>query len=136
MINNKTKKKLFTLETAASTGNQFCVSLNNNNHEQFMTGLEIEHQHGLINPEVTPNDLIMSGKVVIARFNDFPDYYDNTEKVKNNLTGASVRFHKRYAVDATADSIVDPPFTETYGSSYKQNGTENRRDNKIIKLDD
>jgi hypothetical protein len=55
---------------------------------------------------------------------------------ENNLIPVTKPKRKLYAVDATADSIVDSPFTETYGSNYREHRNENRRDNKKILLDD
>ena len=44
----------------------------------FITGINIEFEHGLINPltNVTNNDLLMTAKIALAHLNEYPDYYN------------------------------------------------------------
>ena len=44
----------------------------------FITGINIELEHGLINPEtnVTNNDLLLTSKIALAHLNEFPNYYN------------------------------------------------------------
>lgn len=46
--------------------------------EDFLTGLNIELEHGTINLEtnVTNNDLEKTAKIALAHLNEFPNYYD------------------------------------------------------------
>jgi len=46
--------------------------------EEFLEGINIELEHGTINPQtnVTNNDLIMSAKIALAHLNEFPNYYN------------------------------------------------------------
>ena len=46
--------------------------------EDFLTGLNIELEHGNINLEtnVTNNDLEKTAKIALAHLNEFPNYYD------------------------------------------------------------
>ena len=53
------------------------------NHEKFsakdfLTGINIELEHGYINPvtNVTNNDLLMTGKIALAHLMEFPNYYN------------------------------------------------------------
>jgi len=43
----------------------------------FLLGLNVELEHGSCNPatDVTHDDPILTGKLVLAHLNDFPDYY-------------------------------------------------------------
>jgi hypothetical protein len=77
-------KKTFTLEEAKLIGNQLGANLINYNPEQFRMGLEVEIEHGKINPatDVTNDDLIITGKIAMAHLNEFPDYYDRLEKME------------------------------------------------------
>ena len=44
----------------------------------FMIGINIELEHGLINPltNVTNNDLLTTAKIALAHLNEFPNYYN------------------------------------------------------------
>ena len=44
----------------------------------FVTGINIELEHGKINPltNVTNDDLLMTAKIALAHLNEFPDYYN------------------------------------------------------------
>ena len=46
--------------------------------EDFITGINIEFEHGLVNPltNVTNNDLLMTAKIALAHLNEYPDYYN------------------------------------------------------------
>ena len=46
--------------------------------EDFITGINIELEHGLINPltNVTNNDLLLTAKIALAHLNEYPNYYD------------------------------------------------------------
>jgi len=44
----------------------------------FITGINIELEHGLVNPitNVTNNDLLMTAKIALAHLNEYPNYYN------------------------------------------------------------
>ena len=46
--------------------------------EEFLTGINIEMEHGNINPKtnVTNDDLLMTSKIALAHLNEFPNYYN------------------------------------------------------------
>ncbi|MDD2409261.1 MAG: hypothetical protein PHD03_00860 [Bacilli bacterium] len=46
--------------------------------EDLITGVNIELEHGTINPKtnVTNNDLIFTMKIALAHLNEFPNYYN------------------------------------------------------------
>ena len=48
--------------------------------EDFITGINIELEHGLINPltNVTNNNLLMTAKIALAHLNEFPNYYNKS----------------------------------------------------------
>lgn len=45
---------------------------------EFKTGVNIELEHGLINPStnVTNNNLLTTAKIALAHLNEFPNYYN------------------------------------------------------------
>jgi hypothetical protein len=75
---------------------------------------------------------MITEKIVPVQLNGFPDYYERAEKVESKQVESLKPALARYAVDASIDSIVDAPFTETYQSNY----IENRREHKRLLLDD
>lgn len=46
--------------------------------EEYLEGLNIELEHGLIDPEtnVTSDDALMTGKIALAHLNEVPLYYN------------------------------------------------------------
>ena len=52
--------------------------------EEFLEGINIELEHGKINPltNVTNNDLIMTAKIALAHLNEFPNYYNKEYGLK------------------------------------------------------
>ena len=46
--------------------------------QDFITGINIELEHGLINPltNVTNNNLLLTAKIALAHLNEFPNYYN------------------------------------------------------------
>lgn len=70
-----------TIEDAKRTGNQLSVNWVKIDPEQFMKGLIVEMEHGLIDPvtNITNNNLLLTGKIALAHLNEFPDYYDRLE---------------------------------------------------------
>lgn len=52
--------------------------------EELLSGINIELEHGLINPEtnVTNNDLITTAKIALAHLNEYPNYYNKDYGLK------------------------------------------------------
>ena len=46
--------------------------------DDFITGINIELEHGKINPltNVTNDDLLLTAKITLAHLNEFPNYYN------------------------------------------------------------
>ena len=44
----------------------------------FIVGINIELEHGLVNPltNITNNDLLMTAKIALAHLDEYPNYYD------------------------------------------------------------
>ncbi len=72
-----TSKKHFTTEEAKQIGGELGIDWSNFDVEQYRMGLDVELEHGLIDPHtnVTNDDPIMTGKIALAHLNEFPDYY-------------------------------------------------------------
>lgn len=70
-------KKVFTTEEAKKIGEQVGIKWDKFDVEQFRMGLNVELEHGAVNPNtnVTDDDPLMTGKIALAHLNEYPDYY-------------------------------------------------------------
>lgn len=77
-------KKHFTTEEAKKIGEQLGIDWTEFDVEQFRMGLDVELEHGLIDPHtnVTNDNPIMTGKIALAHLNEFSDYYTRLEKLE------------------------------------------------------
>ena len=69
---------MYTLEDAIYVSNILGIKFNKFTIEEFLTGLNIEREHGLINPKtnVTNNNIILTAKIALAHLNEYPNYYN------------------------------------------------------------
>ena len=79
-----TSKKHFTADEAKQIGEKLGIDWSKFDIEQYRMGLDVELEHGLIDPHtnVTNDDPIMTGKIALAHLNEFPDYYTRLEKME------------------------------------------------------
>jgi hypothetical protein len=77
-------KQHFTKEKAREIGDKLGIDWSRFNTEQFRMGLDVELEHGLIEPstDVTGNDPILTGKIALAHLNEFADYYTRLDKLE------------------------------------------------------
>ena len=77
-------KKQFTTEKAREIGDKLNIDWSRFDIEQFRMGLDVELEHGLVDPStnVTGNDPILTGKIALAHLNEFADYYTRLEKME------------------------------------------------------
>jgi len=77
-------KKHFSAEEAKEIGEALGIDWSKFDTEQFRMGMDIELEHGLIDPKtnVTNDDPLMTGKITLAHLNEFPDYYTRLEKME------------------------------------------------------
>lgn len=70
-------KKKFTKDDAKRVGNVLGLDWNKIDLEQFRMGLEVEMEHGLVNPitNITNDDELLTGKIAWAHLNEISDYY-------------------------------------------------------------
>jgi len=84
-----TGKKHFTTEEAKRIGETLGISWDRFNVEQYRMGLDVELEHGMVDPDtnVTNDDEIITGKIALAHLNEFPDYYTRLEKMEREAEG-------------------------------------------------
>jgi len=82
-------KKHFTTEEAKKIGESLDIDWSQFDVEQYRMGLDVELEHGLVDPHtnVTNDDPIMTGKIALAHLNEFPDYYTRLEKMEREAEG-------------------------------------------------
>lgn len=69
---------VFNLEDAVYFANYMGINFDKFSVKDLLVGLNIELEHGLINPitNVTNDDLIMTGKIALAHLMEYPNYYN------------------------------------------------------------
>ena len=85
---------IFNLDDAVDIANKLGVTFNKFSINDFLTGINIELEHGTVNPftNVTNDDLEMTAKIALAHLNEYPNYYNKEyglpnfeQKLKNYL---------------------------------------------------
>ncbi|MDP3043191.1 MAG: DUF5661 family protein [bacterium] len=79
-----TTKKHFTAEEAKQIGEQLGIGWSKFDVEQFRMGMDVELEHGTIDPNtnVTGDDPLATGKIALAHLNEIRDYYTRLEKME------------------------------------------------------
>ena len=74
----------FSSDEAKNIGAKLGINWSKFDIEQFRMGMDVELEHGLIDPNtnVTNDDPLTTGKIALAHLNEFPDYYDRLEKLE------------------------------------------------------
>ena len=69
---------MFTLNDVLDVSNKLNIKFDKFTKEELLTGMNIELEHGTINPEtnVTNDNLILTTKIALAHLNEFPNYYN------------------------------------------------------------
>lgn len=76
---------MFDIKDAVEIANKLNIRFNKFNIKDFLTGLNIELEHGKINPKtnVTNDDLEMTAKIALAHLNEYPNYYNEEYGLPN-----------------------------------------------------
>jgi len=84
-----TGKKHFTADEAREIGEKLGIDWSKFDVEQYRMGLDVELEHGLVDPHtnVTNDDPIMTGKIALAHLNEFSDYYTRLEVMEREAEG-------------------------------------------------
>ena len=69
---------MFKIKDIFDVANELNIDFTKFSLTDFITGINVELEHGLINPEtnVTNNNLLLTAKIALAHLNEFPDYYN------------------------------------------------------------
>ena len=73
-----TEKKHFSADEAKGIGEELGIDWSKFDIEQFRKGMDVELEHGKVDPHtnVSDDDPLITGKIALAHLNEFPDYYD------------------------------------------------------------
>lgn len=84
-----TPKEHFTAAEARKIGEKLGIDWSEFDVEQYRMGLDVELEHGLVDPatNVTNDDPILTGKIALAHLNEFADYYTRLEKMEREAEG-------------------------------------------------
>ena len=84
-------KKHFTAVEAKRIGDKLGITWKDYDVEQYRMGLDVELEHGTVNPHtnVTNDDPILTGKIALAHLNEFPDYYTRLTEMEEEAEGKS-----------------------------------------------
>jgi hypothetical protein len=76
--------KKFNEIDAKKIGNMLSIDWKEVSLEQFTMGLNVELEHGSIDPQtnVTDNDGKLTGEIAWAHLKEFPDYYTRLAKME------------------------------------------------------
>lgn len=68
---------MFNMEDALFAANRLGIRFDDYTPEEFLDGINIELEHGTINPKtnVTNDDLITTAKIALAHLYEYPNYY-------------------------------------------------------------
>lgn len=70
-------KKIFTSDKAKEIGEKLGVDWSLFDVEQFRMGMDVELEHGTVDPNtnVTNDDPLLTAKIALAHLNEIRDYY-------------------------------------------------------------
>lgn len=76
---------MFNIEDAYKAARMLNIKFDKFTPKEFLDGLNVELEHGKINPmtNVTNNDLILTAKIALAHLNEFPNYYNPNYGIKS-----------------------------------------------------
>ena len=84
-----TSKKHFTTSEARQIGEALGIDWSKFDVEQYRMGLDVELEHGKVDPHtnVTDDDPMITGKIALAHLNEFADYYTRLDKMEKEAEG-------------------------------------------------
>lgn len=69
---------MYSREDIIGVSKNLGITFNEFTLDDLITGINIELEHGKINPKtnVTNDDLVLTTKIALAHLNEFPNYYN------------------------------------------------------------
>ena len=75
---------MFKLKDILEVANELNIDFTKFSLSDFITGINIELEHGLVNPQtnVSNNNLLITAKIALAHLNEYPNYYNKEYGLK------------------------------------------------------
>ena len=75
---------MYNLNDALYAASVLGVTFDRFSIDEFLNGINIELEHGMINPitNVTNDNLILTSKIALAHLNEYPNYYNKEYGLK------------------------------------------------------
>lgn len=75
---------MYNIQDVNNVAKMLNISFDKFTKEDLLEGINIESEHGLINPStnVTNDNLILVTKIALAHLNEFPNYYNKEYGLK------------------------------------------------------
>ena len=75
---------MYNIEDSRKVSKILNIKFDKFTEEDWLEGLNIELEHGTINPSanVTNDSLILTAKIALAHLNEFPNYYNKNYGLK------------------------------------------------------
>lgn len=75
---------MYNLQDALYVASLLNVQFDKFTKEEFLEGMNIESEHGLVSPEtnVTDDNIILTAKIALAHLNEFSNYYNKEYGLK------------------------------------------------------
>lgn len=69
---------MYNLNDAIYVANMLNIRFNKFTPEDLLRGINIESEHGIINPKtnVTDDNIVKTAKIALAHLNEYPNYYN------------------------------------------------------------
>lgn len=69
---------MYNINDAIYAANILRIKFDKFRPDDLLRGMNIEREHGLVNPEtnVTNDDIITTAKIALAHLNEYPNYYN------------------------------------------------------------
>ena len=76
---------MYSKQEILSMAHKLGIEFDKFNFDDLVTGVNIELEHGTINPKtnITNDNLEMTMKIALAHLNEFPDYYNKIYGLPN-----------------------------------------------------
>lgn len=89
--------KTFSTSDAKRIGEAIGIDWSRFDVEQFRMGLDVELEHGTVDPatNVTNDDEFMTGKIALAHLNEYADYYTRLDKLEEEAEAYWASKHKK-----------------------------------------
>jgi hypothetical protein len=75
---------MYKIKDILNVANELNIDFSKFSLTDFITGINIELEHGTISPKtnVTDNNLLITAKIALAHLNEFPNYYNEEYGLK------------------------------------------------------